>query len=69
MEFSVTKKLLPIQCICRTVFYGQYKCSGPGANQAGRATFSRELTDAEAAPFLSLNYIDGGLWGVSNLDS
>lgn len=53
----------------KTVYYAQYKCFGPGANQAGRASFARELTDAEAAPFLSLNYIDGGLWGVSNLDS
>jgi len=55
--------------MCRTVYYAQYKCFGPGANEAGRASFARELTDAEATPFLSLNYIDGGLWGVSNLDS
>jgi pectinesterase len=28
-----------------TVFYGQYKCTGPGANYAGRVRWSRELTD------------------------
>ena len=46
------------------VFYRQYKCFGLGANQVGRASYARKLTDAEAAPFLSLNYVDGGLWGV-----
>ncbi|KAH6818273.1 Pectin lyase-like superfamily protein [Perilla frutescens var. frutescens] len=45
-----------------TVFYGQYKCSGPGANFAGRVSWSRELTDAEAQPFLSLTFIDGSEW-------
>ena len=47
---------------CRTAFYGQYKCFGPGANEAGRAAWSHELTDAQAAPFLSLGYVDGSLW-------
>ncbi|XP_020236589.1 probable pectinesterase 53 [Cajanus cajan] len=45
-----------------TVFYGQYKCTGPGANFAGRVSWSRELTDEEAAPFLSLSFIDGTEW-------
>ncbi|KAI4314784.1 hypothetical protein L6164_027659 [Bauhinia variegata] len=45
-----------------TVFYGQYKCSGPGAHSRGRVTWSRELTREEAAPFLSLNFIDAGQW-------
>lgn len=45
-----------------TVFYGQYKCSGPGANENGRAAWSHELTDDEAAPFLSLDFIDGASW-------
>ena len=47
---------------CSTVFYGQYKCFGPGANQANRAAWSHELTDAQAASFMSLGYIDGSLW-------
>jgi pectinesterase len=46
----------------RTVFYGQYKCTGPGANYAGRVDWSRELTDEEAKPFISLSFIDGLEW-------
>ncbi|AQK87819.1 Pectinesterase [Zea mays] len=45
-----------------TVFYGQYKCTGPGANYAGRVQWSRELTDDEAKPFISLDFIDGFEW-------
>ncbi|CAL5396935.1 unnamed protein product [Camellia sinensis] len=45
-----------------TVFYGQYKCTGPGANFAGRVSWSRELTDEEAKPFVSLGFIDGSEW-------
>ncbi|KAG2618043.1 probable pectinesterase 53 [Panicum virgatum] len=45
-----------------TVFYGQYKCTGPGANYAGRVQWSRELTDEEAKPFISLDFIDGLQW-------
>ncbi|CAN1232181.1 Probable pectinesterase 53, partial [Linum perenne] len=47
---------------CRTVYYGQYKCTGPGASFAGRVAWSRELTDEEAQPFLSLSFIDGSEW-------
>ncbi|XP_047339189.1 probable pectinesterase 53 [Impatiens glandulifera] len=45
-----------------TVFYGQYKCTGPGARFAGRVSWSRELTDEEAQPFISLGFIDGSEW-------
>ncbi|GMH18052.1 hypothetical protein Nepgr_019893 [Nepenthes gracilis] len=45
-----------------TVFYGQYKCTGPGASFAGRVAWSRELTDEEAEPFISLAFIDGSEW-------
>ncbi|KAG5376555.1 hypothetical protein IGI04_041151 [Brassica rapa subsp. trilocularis] len=41
-----------------TVFYGQYKCTGAGANYAGRVAWARELTDEEAKPFISLTFID-----------
>lgn len=44
-----------------TVFYGQFKCSGPGA-KGGRVSWSRELTEEEAEPFLSLSFIDGDNW-------
>lgn len=46
----------------RTVFYGQYKCTGGGASFAGRVSWSRELTDEEAKPFISLTFIDGSEW-------
>lgn len=46
----------------RTAYYGQYKCLGPGATENGRVEWSHELTDAEAAPFLSLAFIDGQDW-------
>ncbi|XP_057545688.1 probable pectinesterase 53 isoform X2 [Amaranthus tricolor] len=45
-----------------TVFYGQYKCTGPGASFSGRVAWSRELTEEEAKPFISLSYIDGSEW-------
>ncbi|KAL2929002.1 putative pectinesterase 53 [Bienertia sinuspersici] len=45
-----------------TVFYGQYKCTGPGASFAGRVAWSRELTEEEARPFISLSFIDGSEW-------
>ncbi|KAJ0243886.1 pectinesterase 53 [Hirschfeldia incana] len=45
-----------------TVFYGQYKCTGAGANYAGRVAWARELTDEEAKPFISLTFIDGSEW-------
>ncbi|TQE02363.1 hypothetical protein C1H46_012002 [Malus baccata] len=45
-----------------TVFYGQYKCTGPGARFAGRVSWSRELTKEEAKPFISLTFIDGSEW-------
>ncbi|KAG6384949.1 hypothetical protein SASPL_153772 [Salvia splendens] len=52
---------------CRTVFYGQFKCSGPGASFGGRVTWARELTKEEAQPFISLSFIDGHEWLTSLL--
>uniref|UniRef100_A0A6M2EK10 Pectinesterase n=1 Tax=Populus davidiana TaxID=266767 RepID=A0A6M2EK10_9ROSI len=45
-----------------TVFFGQYKCSGPGADFGGRVAWSRELTDQQAKPFISIGFIDGHEW-------
>lgn len=47
---------------CRTVFFGQYKCLGPGAAPEARVPWSRELTYEEAEPFISLDFIDGNEW-------
>ncbi|KAJ7559877.1 hypothetical protein O6H91_04G106500 [Diphasiastrum complanatum] len=46
----------------QTVFYGQYKCSGPGSAENNRVTWSHELTDAQAAPFQSISFIQGQQW-------
>ncbi|CAN6441316.1 unnamed protein product [Victoria cruziana] len=45
-----------------TVFYGEYKCLGPGASYGGRVAWSKELTDEEAKPFISLGFVDGTEW-------
>ncbi|CAA6673672.1 unnamed protein product [Spirodela intermedia] len=45
-----------------TVFFGQYRCSGPGASLSGRVRWSRELTAQQAEPFLSTEFVDGSEW-------
>lgn len=45
-----------------TVYYGQFRCYGPGANAVGRVSWSKELTQQEAQPFLELSFIDGTEW-------
>lgn len=37
----------------KTVFYGEYKCYGPGANRQGREPWSHELSDSQVKPFLT----------------
>lgn len=49
-----------------TVYYGQFRCYGPGANASGRVSWSNELTIQEAQPFLELDFIDGNEWSSSN---
>lgn len=44
------------------VYYGEYKCSGPGSNLTGRVPWARALTDQEALPFIGTYYIDGDTW-------
>lgn len=46
----------------RTVFYGQYKCSGPGAVTKERVKWSKELTSKQARPFSTISFIDGKDW-------
>lgn len=46
----------------KTVFYGQYQCSGPGAATGGRVGWSRELSASEAAAFSSVSFINGNQW-------
>jgi pectinesterase len=44
------------------MYYGEYKCSGPGAATEGRVSYAKILTDEEAAPFLSMTFIEGNNW-------
>lgn len=46
----------------RTVYYGQYQCSGPGSDVSQRVNWSHELSDAEAQYFSQLSWIDGQAW-------
>lgn len=46
----------------KKVYYGQYKCTGVGANTEGRVNWSKDLTDEEAAPFLTWDFVDGHDW-------
>ncbi|KAI5055555.1 hypothetical protein GOP47_0029076 [Adiantum capillus-veneris] len=46
----------------KKVFYGEYRCYGPGANSSGRVKWSRQLTPQQAKPFLSTAFIDGKEW-------
>ncbi|KAJ4832378.1 hypothetical protein Tsubulata_022316 [Turnera subulata] len=45
-----------------TVYYGEYKCRGPGASSSRRVRYAKLLSDEEAKPFLSMNYIKGNKW-------
>ncbi|XP_049382781.1 probable pectinesterase 53 [Solanum stenotomum] len=44
------------------VYYGEYRCSGPGANMTGRVPWARILNDEEAMPFIETYYVDGNSW-------
>ncbi|KAH7519342.1 hypothetical protein FEM48_Zijuj08G0026000 [Ziziphus jujuba var. spinosa] len=45
-----------------TVYYGEYKCKGPGASTKGRVNYAKTLSDEEAQPFLSMTYLHGNKW-------
>lgn len=45
-----------------TIFFGEYECTGPGANDANRVSYSRQLKQYDAAPYLDISYIDGQDW-------
>ncbi|KAJ1402963.1 Pectinesterase, catalytic [Sesbania bispinosa] len=45
-----------------TVYYGEYRCMGPGATSSGRVKFQKLLSYEEAKPFLSMAYIHGQNW-------
>ncbi|KAL2477145.1 putative pectinesterase 11 [Forsythia ovata] len=45
-----------------TVYYGEYKCYGPGANREKRVKWSHGLSNEEASPFLNKSMIGGRGW-------
>jgi len=45
-----------------TVFYGEYKNSGSGANMVKRVKYSKELTYDQAKPYMTLGFIKGSSW-------
>ncbi|KAI5075957.1 hypothetical protein GOP47_0010033, partial [Adiantum capillus-veneris] len=46
----------------KTVYYGEYKCFGPGANLDYRVPWSHELNDVEARAILQLSSINSDQW-------
>lgn len=56
------KHIFFITLIFRTVFFGEYESLGPGANYTYRASFGKQLMQYEAAPYMSISYIDGDDW-------
>ncbi|KAJ0079076.1 hypothetical protein Patl1_23793 [Pistacia atlantica] len=46
----------------KKVYYGGYKCMGPGADSTRQAKFAKILSDAEVEPFLSMTYLEGNKW-------
>jgi hypothetical protein len=55
--------------IFRTVFYGEYKCTGDGANLADRVPYAQKLTDVQVLPYLNTSFIDGDQWLKPYCDS
>lgn len=53
---------LPCFWFYSTVYYGEYKCYGPGANRTERVEWSRSLSSDEAVPFLTKEMIGGQGW-------
>ncbi|KAK8487657.1 hypothetical protein V6N13_029166 [Hibiscus sabdariffa] len=46
----------------KTVFYGEYKCTGEGASPSGREPFAKQLIEKEVQPFISLDFIGATKW-------
>ncbi|KAF8095284.1 hypothetical protein N665_0338s0037 [Sinapis alba] len=44
------------------VLFGEFNCSGRGADRTGRVPWSKGLTQDEAKPFLGMEFISGDEW-------
>lgn len=47
---------------CSEVLFGEYNCTGKGADRTGRVPWSKSLTQDEAKPFLGMEFISGDQW-------
>ncbi|KAK9156232.1 hypothetical protein Sjap_003712 [Stephania japonica] len=46
----------------QSIFYGEYKCSGAGANATMRVPYAQILNDTQAASFLNTSFINADIW-------
>ncbi|XP_022982962.1 probable pectinesterase 15 [Cucurbita maxima] len=46
----------------KSVLFGEYDCSGEGANYSSRVPYSKQLNQVEAEPYMDVSYIDGDQW-------
>nr|CAB3477715.1 unnamed protein product [Digitaria exilis] len=46
----------------RTAFYGQYQCYGEGSKTDGRVAWSHDMSQAQAAPFITKAWVGGQEW-------
>ncbi|XP_024983682.1 probable pectinesterase 15 [Cynara cardunculus var. scolymus] len=52
----------------QTVFFGEYGCSGPGANNTFRVSYAKQLNLDEATPYMDISFIDGQEWLSRNIN-
>nr|BAD07663.1 putative pectin methylesterase [Oryza sativa Japonica Group] len=45
-----------------TMFYGEYMCTGVGANMTGRVPYAKPLTEQQAQIYLDASYVDADGW-------
>ncbi|KAF3322664.1 putative pectinesterase 67 [Carex littledalei] len=46
----------------KDVMIGEHDCHGPGADSKNRAEWTRQLSNEEVEPFLSIDFINGSEW-------
>ncbi|XP_028753524.1 probable pectinesterase 67 [Neltuma alba] len=51
----------------QSLFHGEYKNFGPGANTTKRVSWAKQLTEKEVEPFISVDFIDGKEWLPAHL--
>uniref|UniRef100_A0ACD5ZVY0 Uncharacterized protein n=1 Tax=Avena sativa TaxID=4498 RepID=A0ACD5ZVY0_AVESA len=44
------------------IYYGEFKCSGPGSDAKKRVGWAQDLTEAQVKPFIGTHYVFGDSW-------